>query len=45
MEQGFLKAGKKRLMGDAAREVSSHEASDLKKENERNTQLMADNYP
>jgi transposase len=30
----FLEAGKKRLMGDTAREANSHEVSDLKKKNE-----------
>ena len=38
----FLEAGKKRLMGDTAREANSHEVSDLKKENEHLKQLVAE---
>ena len=38
----FLEAGKKRLMGDTAREASSHEVSDLRKENEHLKQLVAE---
>ena len=38
----FLEAGKKRLQGDTAREASSHEVSDLKKENEHLKQLVAE---
>ena len=38
----FLEAGKKRLMGDTAREANSHEVSDLKKENEHLKRLVAD---
>ena len=30
----FLEAGKKRLMGDTAREANTQEVSDIKKENE-----------
>jgi transposase len=37
----FFEAGKKRLMGDTAREANSHEVSDLKKENEHLKQLVA----
>ena len=38
----FLEAGKKRLMGDTAREANSHEVSGLKKENEHLKQLVAE---
>ncbi len=38
----FLEAGKKRLMGDTAREASSGEVTDLKKENEHLKQLVAE---
>lgn len=38
----FLEAGKKRLMGDTAREASSQEVTDLKKENEHLKQLVAE---
>jgi transposase len=40
--KGFLEAGKKRLTGDASREASSHEVSDLKKKNEHLKQLLAE---
>ena len=38
----FLEARKKRLMGDTAREASSHEVVDLKKENEHLNKLVAE---
>jgi len=38
----FLEAGKKRLMGDMAREANSLEVNDLKKENEHLKQLVAE---
>ncbi len=38
----FLEAGKKRLMGDTAREASSEEVIDLKKENAQLKQLVAE---
>ena len=38
----FLEAGKKRLMGDTAREANSHEVSGLKNENEHLKQLVAE---
>ena len=38
----FLEAGKKRLMGDTAREANSLEVTDLKKENEHLKQLVAE---
>ena len=38
----FLEAGKKRLAGDTAREATSHEVTDLKKENEHLKQLVAE---
>jgi transposase len=38
----FLEAGKKRLMGDTAREANSTEVVDLKKENGHLKQLVAE---
>ncbi len=38
----FLEAGKKRLMGDSAREANSTEVTDLKKENGPLKQLVAE---
>ena len=38
----FLEAGKKRLMGDTAREASSSEVSELRKENEELKQFFAE---
>lgn len=38
----FLEAGKKRLLGDTAREASSHEVVELRKENEQLKALSAD---
>ena len=38
----FLEAGKKRLMGDTAREANSTEVTDLKKENGPLKQLVAE---
>ncbi len=38
----FLEAGKKRLLGDTQREVSSSEVSDLRKENARLKELVAE---
>ena len=38
----FLEAGKKRLQGDTAREATSGEVVDLKKENEQLKSLVAD---
>lgn len=38
----FLEAGKKRLMGDTAREANSTEVTDLKKENDHLKQLVAE---
>jgi len=38
----FLEAGKKRLMGDTAREANSREVTDIKKENEHLKQLVAE---
>jgi transposase len=40
--RGFLEEGKKRLTGDTSRKASSHEVSDLKKENEHLKQLLAE---
>ena len=42
LEQEFLEAGKKRLLGDTQREATSHEVSDLRKENEQLKQLVAE---
>ena len=39
---GFLEAGKKRLLGDTQREASSSEVSDLRKENARLKELVAE---
>ena len=38
----FLEAGKKRLSGDITREATSDEGSDLKKENARLKEMVAD---
>ena len=38
----FLEAGKKRLLGDTQREASSSEVSDLRKENARLKELVAE---
>ena len=38
----FLEAGKKRLMGDTAREASSSEVRDLRQENTQLKQLVAE---
>ncbi len=38
----FLEAGKKRLQGDTAREATSSEVGDLKKENDQLKQLVAE---
>ncbi len=38
--KGFLEAGKKRLMGDTAREANSREVADFNKENEHLKQLV-----
>jgi len=38
----FLEAGKKRLYGDITREATSDEVSDLKKENARLKEMVAD---
>lgn len=38
----FLKAGKKRLSGDTTREATSDEVADLKKENQRLKEIVAD---
>ena len=38
----FLEARKKRLMGDTAREASSHEVVDLKNENQHLKQLVVE---
>lgn len=38
----FLEAGKKRLSGDITREATSDEVSDLKKENTRLKEMVAD---
>lgn len=38
----FLEAGKKRLLGDTAREASSHEVVELRKENEQLKELSAE---
>jgi transposase len=38
----FLEAGKKRLMGDTAREANSQEVTNIKKENEHLKQLVAE---
>ena len=41
----FLEAGKKRLLGDTRREASSSEVSDLRKENARLKELVAETVP
>ena len=41
-KEDFLEAGKKRLMGDTAREANSGEVTDIKKENEHLKQLVAE---
>jgi len=38
----FLEAGKKRLLGDTKREATSNEVSDLRKENSRLKELVAE---
>ena len=38
----FLEAGKKRLLGDTKREATSNEVSDLRKENVRLKELVAE---
>jgi transposase len=38
----FLEAGKKRLNGDTAREATSHDVSDLRKENSQLKELVAE---
>ncbi len=38
----FLEAGKKRLQGDTVREASSHEVTELRKENEQLKELSAE---
>ena len=38
----FLEAGKKRLFGGTQREATSHEVSDLRKENDQLKQLVAE---
>ena len=38
----FLEAGKKRLSGDTTREATSDEVTDLKKENQRLKEMVAD---
>jgi transposase len=38
----FLEAGKKRLLGDTQREASSSEVTDLRKENARLKELVAE---
>lgn len=38
----FLEAGKKRLSGDTTREATSDEVSDLRKENQRLKEMVAD---
>jgi hypothetical protein len=40
--QEFLEAGKKRLVGDTTREATSSEVIDLRKENARLKQLIAE---
>ncbi len=39
---GFMEAGKKRLAGDTAREASSDEIADLRKESQRLKEMVAD---
>lgn len=38
----FMEAGKKRLAGDTAREATSDEVADLRKENQRLKEVVAD---
>lgn len=38
----FMEAGEKRLAGDTAREATSNEVSDLRKENQRLKEMVAD---
>lgn len=38
----FLEAGKKRLSGDTSREATSDEVTDLRKENQRLKEMVAD---
>jgi transposase len=38
----FLEAGKKRLAGDVTRESTSDEVADLKKENQKLKEMVAD---
>jgi transposase len=38
----FLEAGKKRLAGDSTREATSDEVSDLRKENQKLKEMVAD---
>lgn len=38
----FLEAGKKRLAGDTTREATSNEVSELRKENQRLKEMVAD---
>ncbi|WP_094745824.1 transposase [Vaginella massiliensis] len=38
----FLEAGKKRLSGDITREATSDDVSDLRKENQRLKEIVAD---
>lgn len=38
----FMEAGKKRLAGDTAREATTDEVSDLRKENQRLKEMVAD---
>ncbi|TWI77709.1 transposase [Lacibacter cauensis] len=38
----FMEAGKKRLAGDTAREATSDEVADLRKENQRLKEMVAD---
>jgi transposase len=38
----FMEAGKKRLAGDTAREATSDEVADLRKENQKLKEMVAD---
>jgi len=42
LHKEFLEAGKKRLSGDVTREVTSDEVVELKKENARLKEMLAD---
>ncbi len=42
MEQRFLEAGKRRLLGDTVREANSGEVSNLRAENDQLKQLVAE---